>query len=439
MNFRQLFRLARINHKNYKKLSRLTLTNIVISSLILLLVLSIGSGIDEVMRGVSEQKFEEKEVQIRGFIRNGAQTISNPVNESTITNIKNQMEVHSVQVSSILDVGQSIQLDDNTMQTNQLQFVNPNFSTFRHSFLMDRQKEYGEFRAIVAGRDFSSQDKRSMIVDEALAHWLGYANPSTMIGKELLLRIGENSLQPVKVIGVHNYRLGVFANVVKKRSLSDVVIESKQMTDVMNYPGYVSHDVLADLAQATRESMETVVTVQAQKIPDVQPLVEYIRSVTNNALWYNQEGLNKLMDLMQNVQLVTLSIAVITLLVALLNMINMLVVKMIKQKKNIHIMSVLGFKKRQIVVMYIFDQLLILIKAIITYALLVFLITIAIDRLMYGSYSMLSDEITAPFVMDVSTFAIYTLLVLVVFLGAVTVIASMQMKRDVYLSSREES
>jgi hypothetical protein len=60
MNFRALFKLARINHKNYRKITRLTIVNIVVSSIILLVMLSLASGIEQVMSGVSEQNYEEK-------------------------------------------------------------------------------------------------------------------------------------------------------------------------------------------------------------------------------------------------------------------------------------------------------------------------------------------------------------------------------------------
>lgn len=451
MKCSKIFKLAMINNKNYKKLTSLTLKNIVVSSLLLLLILSFGSGINLIMKNVAEKNYEEKQIQIRAYIRNGPQKIKNIVSDNIINSIRNQKEVKSICIKGILDCSllNDINSDSNIqtadiilnnikVQTNCIQFVNPKYSTFQYTLLMERREKYGKFSNMVAGREFNINDTRSIIIDEAMLYWLGYQTASSIIGKEITIVVGNNQIKNLKIIGVHNYNLGTFANIVKSRKLLDVIKEEKQISSVFNYPAYITQDVLNELPQSINEKIEPIIIVQANKIQDVSKLLDYIKTVTNNSIWCNQEGLSNTIRLLDNVKLAIMVLAIITLLVALINMINMLIVKIIKQKKVIHIMEIVGYRRWQIILMYVFDNFLIICKAIGIYTILVFVFTVTVDRLMFGSYSALSDQIATPFIINVKTLLAYSLFIIIIFIGSVTIIANMNIKKNVYLKTRSE-
>jgi hypothetical protein len=417
--------VAKLNYKNYKYFSRNTCVNMIISSVLFLMITSFGLSIRKLHENYNYSNYELREVVITTD-EYSKLTDDDLTLISLIPNVENVHVFYSLYPKEYM----TISIDEYQLKSIYTFGAHVNFSTFSQKDIL--KKNNGEyFEPIIFGRHFNGLDKKKAIIDENYTYILGYKNPQDILGKKLSISINSDIVDDIEIIGVHDYRLGSGG----LNKLND--ISEYERIDFLEFeynlaPVILSHDVI-NLFNVNNEDIvsdrtgQFNVRVFVDSATNVSQVCNNISKITDNYLSSEILEIEQKAKSIKDLQIFTNTISFAILIVAFTSIANVLIIKIDEQKFLTKLMQIIGYSKKDIKLIYIYDNMIVYSKAIFISLAIAFAGSVILDMLLMEHYALISTIDRFLFIIDPLLLIVYFSSLFLIVIGITYFISSKQL------------
>lgn len=404
-----------INNNRYRKYQFSFYVSATLASILFLFFMNVTTSLEIIFENILEENYQAKEIIVYSFKWDEEYVNQYKVNiNNNIINLINQNEFvdqTSVKYRIMNElVTFKVQSFSSPIEAT-IKGVDTNYATFSKTEVTFAQKEFRLLdEIIVYGRDFSDKDVRSSLIDENFVYSLGINNPMDVIGTEIEIFYNGKGVIKTEIIGVFDYRLGSQPDWILKQDYpgagqidlngwnSPIIVSS----DVIHYfPLEITNDI---------NSGQQMVIFDVKNLKDVETIVHLIKGYTNNDIRSSLQGAIEMITKLNNISVFAFIMSSVILTISFISIFNTTLSKVYLQKKFLKMMIVMGYTKNNIIIVYLFDHIITLLKTIITYVLLIYLITFLTEFILKPYYSSLITSIKNVFIIDIKIVLLYTML-----------------------------
>ena len=445
---KKTFNMAKLNHKGYKYSQKNICINIIMSSLLFLLITSLGWSTSKLFSNYQNDNPYYREIRlstVNDFTQRNPLSDVQLVQLSMIDNIED-MFVHY----ELRSIGNTLKIVIDGVYLNTL-FVNG--SDVRYSFLPTgfiRQRSNNQnMNSIISGRMFNSFDTKKAVIDENYAYILGYQTVDDILNKKISLQFDGVVVNDIEIVGVHDWRLGG-GNLTApdynssgqiNRKLNNIQAEEKKeylKENSLNFsPCILSHDIIQEVANnLTVKDFDKNhigqhnIRILSNSVSNVTQVAKNISNITDNYIDSDIVAIEQRVKAIADVRIFVTVIAFGLLFVALVSIINTLIIKIQSQKGLINLMQKIGYSKQNIRCIYMIDSLLLLLKAAIITTTISIITTIFIDMILMQSYSLFSTLDQFVFIINpILLIGYFLILAVVIGLASILVVMAQMHKK----------
>jgi len=408
----------------------------ILASILFVLVFTISQGLNEVVNNISEDNLYIKTILVDTFYEKSNGISIRSVFSSTDVQILASNEgVNSVYLRySVESDEMNIYIDEQTIGIRgQIAGVDETYSifseTYRH-YVFENYQFYDN--PIISGESLSPHNPFSAILDENFVYKLGYTDVNEIIGATFSISNGTKRVDNITIVGVFDYRYGT--NPGLNLSGQGDSLDSLRIYGTL-CPFVVTHDVVQSLSSELDETNgQQYLLVYANSIKDVEPLYRNIYSNFENDISCSLKESQEIVYTISNVSLLVLLISSIVFIVSILSIITGLFSKIYTQRGFIRMMSIMGYTTKDILVVYLYEHIITLLKLDFAITFFSYSVTIINEYLMKPFYQVVSSGLSNVFIINISDLLLYCLLfnsisVILVFLTLVIEIKSYMFRR----------
>lgn len=308
-----------------------------------------------------------------------------------------------------------------------LRGMNRSFSFAPMSFVLsNNKKQYVD--PIIYGRNFDSQDVKKAVIDEGTCYVLGYNNPKEIIGETITLTLSDITISDIEIVGVCSY---LYGNYYEDLSDTDSMTRTSYLESSLCHPVFFSDDIINEVINSNEVidwSYENLV-VYVDNTDNVKEVCEKAKELFGYSSSSMISSIEEKAENVKNICMVLYTIGVIILLVALISIANMLIIKIERQKKFSEMILKIGFKKNDIVLSYIFENLYITLKSGIIAICTTMLVSVGIDLFVSVGYREITSYDKSLFLLDLKTAAIFLALLMTIVALLSYVVSVLQVKK----------
>ena len=411
--------LSAINNKRYKRYNRSFHISAILASILILFFIGITTSVKLVFANIFEDNYRAKEITVYSFKWDDefVHQYKASVDGNVIALLARNESVEQISVKyRIMDEAFALSVPSVPFLVPATIYgVDVDYSTFSKTEVLAVQEEYGMTgEPVVCGRDFNPADVRSALIDENFVYAMGIMDLNAVIGEKFGLFYDNEEAVIVEIIGVFDYRIGCFPEWDNRDYIPDPNFSELSgwvgpiivSADVMDYfPDEVTNDVL---------SGQQRVIFDVKNLKDVEAVCHLIEGYTNNDMVSSLRGVKKAISVMKNISVFAFIISGVIAVFSLACVFNSIVSRMRSQRKFLKMMTVMGYTRGSVVRIYLFGHFITLLKIIITYALLIYLITFIVEYALKPHYASLSASIKNAFIIDFKIVLLYTLVFIII-------------------------
>lgn len=408
----------------HKRQYRVYIICTMVSLLLLSICFAVIIGCDRLLDNELEKEYTYREADITVITGEAEELLNRNEWKSYMEN----GQISSVQIIQSVSVGAQDLVfrfrDEQTIRTFQTETItglDSDYSTFSQAKVDYLQNEIKGFERMIAGREFQSGDKSSVIISERTAFELGFLNPDEIIGRSLEMDLGEKTLD-IKIIGVAAAQLcdeNIITEIERQRLSALSEREKADFLPDMEYngagegsflmKGYFSDDVIEEIEnyRMDAEDIRTAIHISVDRAKNTLGIIQDINQMIGNE-FFLYGNLLKLFSIMETIKKGTnimILLSAILVLLTLLNLYCVLYMVSDKQKKSFALKNILGFSKRRICNMYCMEIWIATGIASFFSFILGFFVCKAADMIVMNAYKsrihMRSGLITFPFIIFV--------------------------------------
>lgn len=417
--------MAKLNYKNYKRLTHNSITNMVVSSILFLVMVSFGISSTKLFANYNYQNVNLREILIA--------TSPDHITDEQLMNMRLIPSVEELYVGYplISSTQMTIQIGSQYIHSYRIDGSHVNHATFAPRFVMDRN-DGTNINPIVYGRSFNGLDKNAVIIDENMTYILGYEHPEDMIGQIINIQVADVELSHLIIVGIYHWSLGGFPRSL--HSLNDFERLS-YINQTHTQPIIVSHDVVEHFWDSSSEIRTDLrgkrnIVVFADSADHVALISEKLSNITNNWVYSDVAAIEQRTKAINDMSLLVLVISISILVVSLVSIANVLMIKIDAQKKLTQMMRNMGYSKKDIFAIYIVDSMIVFYKAMVISIGISFLLTLFIDMIFVDSYRQMSTINRFLFIIDPILILLYLFSLAFVIVMITYLILKTQMKSE---------
>lgn len=253
---------------------------------------------------------------------------------------------------------------------------------------------------IIFGRNFNSKDEKKAIIDEDTCYILGYTNPQDIISKKVTIKFSDITISDVEIVGVCSYMYGYYYSDLKG---IDGVSKKGYLESPLCNPLFFTDDIIQNVIKS-----EDTVEWSYENLRVFVDNTDNIRNVCEKAMeLYGYSSFNMVSSIetkaesVRNICVFLYIIAAVILLIVFISITNSLIIKIERQKKFAEMILKIGYKKKDIRMVYLIEHLLITIKSGLIALCISILSSIGIDMFLVNGYSQTSSHAKFAFLLNI--------------------------------------
>lgn len=417
---KDVFNIALLNYKNYKKISQNMMIVMTTASILVLMFLTIGKGLNKMSNSYNDDISLREIVVYQDNLEISDNDLKKIHKLSHVSNIYNSYYIYCNDDYQFSIDGVSF------TGTGELLGIDSNYSSFS---LSDIDKK--NVNPILVGREFKQGDQNACIIDENYAYILGL-NVEDIIGEKVDLFYGDIIIKDIHIIGVYSYQYGFFLN--REDQMNDYMRNYYIETNKNVSPFLLSSDIIMSLSQSSISInyQHNDPLVYVDRANNVSGVCKNIQDLLGLSTINLIDIIEKKALLISNVERIIICIASILGFVAVVGMINSLIIKIDSKRTYTKMLYRLGYTKRKIKAIYLIENLLYGLKIIFISFIFCFLFSIALDMFMKNAYSQITSYKRFVFLIDIRFLLVYSVILLLIFYILSKIIVSNQIKGESY-------
>ncbi|MDD3382461.1 MAG: hypothetical protein PHT83_03060 [Bacilli bacterium] len=447
-----LYYLARMNNNRYKKQTRIFFISVILSSFLFLFFIAISGSVKFMINTVNEENYELKKIEILsseyfnmatpdGFLETDNLLVENTFLENLV--LRPEVDEISVKyhlnrkISNPFSESFKLYFEECEMIVHSIEGVDSKYATFSNFELKNTIEGYEDFdNSIVKGNDFQNSSFKSALIDEYVALKMGYFNLDDVIGKTITIEINGITVEDIQIVGVFSYRLGQSKNLSLTAKPPEIPGYSFPYDAPESFyassPLIVTKDIIENLAEednirSNYYAGQKKVVVETKSVYDVEPIINLIEQrYPNNDISSTLLDMTEEIETYRNISIFFFIMSSVILLVAIFSIFNSLISKMFIQRKFLKMLLIMGYTIKDIVKVYLIDNLIVLFKSIIVYVLLTYFATLFIESKLKNSYRTLYEDANNIFIARIEVIAIYSFILILITTLIVVLVARKQ-------------
>ncbi len=266
--------------------------------------------------------------------------------------------------------------------------------------------------------DYQSHDKNDILIDESIMYLLGY-NPDSILNQKIELHI-HNEVYLMNIIGVYDRRVGFGFFSIDDFSKATEAYKNDMYQMILHggviHPFVFNKDFL--LQNVSSETSKNKVFVEVKDVSDV---IFVHGLIEKNTQLFIHSSLGEINNYLQETEkyyqligLVFISIGISLIMITIMS----IDLKMRNQKKFIAVLKVIGYRRKSIFAVYIYEILYQLIIVTVMYSFLSLLFSFGLESAMKNIYYNSISDKEGLFILDIRLliqFIIYYSLIYLLF------------------------
>ncbi len=410
-----MFRLFQIQKERYKNKNLLISIVFIVVTTIFLLFISLSNGFSLMMNEpLNNPKL--KEITINPYNRDNFQSQIIPDSLEETLNLLASVNKVIVDYTYILNQDDQIYIknnDDEIRIIEELKGFNFDFDVF--STLDEITADVSQ--SLIIG-DYQSHDKNDILIDESIMYLLGY-NPDSILNQKIELHI-HNEVYLMNIIGVYDRRVGFGFFSIDDFSKATEAYKNDMYQMILHggviHPFVFNKDFL--LQNVSSETSKNKVFVEVKDVSDV---IFVHGLIEKNTQLFIHSSLGEINNYLQETEkyyqligLVFISIGISLIMITIMS----IDLKMRNQKKFIAVLKVIGYRRKSIFAVYIYEILYQLIIVTVMYSFLSLLFSFGLESAMKNIYYNSISDKEGLFILDIRLliqFIIYYSLIYLLF------------------------
>lgn len=427
-NMFALIKLAYSNLKKYKKTYRICTICIIISTFMILFFLSLFQGCNYIVNNELQKIYEFREITI---LSNQALSENDQIKGeknftlSDINLLKDSDKIKSFTIMLRTEIPILRCFIDNIeiAPPDYLTGINVNYDTFSNARVESCKIEDNKFAPIIAGRDFVQGDKNCAIIDESSAYMYGVQKIEDIINKQIHIYVDENRKIDVNIIGVYSSHLG--SNLFSEELTNSQFYTPDGLLDISSEYILLSSDVVFSINNES-EYMQSItdfseITVAVSDISATIDIFELLSTRYDNQINCDAESINNSLEYLRLFSNVFIFLGFLLLLLTAFNIYSVIILTAEKRKKWFCLQNVLGFRKKQISLCYIFEISFAVLKGYTICIMGITVLCFVLNKIIIDVYSEYMSGNTVIFLPPIAA-SIFLLLFIFLFILMISII-----------------
>lgn len=410
-----MLELGFISHKRYEKATRTVWILLSLSMIIFLVLRSISLGGQRFLEGLIEVDTEIKSIDVSYGYFQDMQYQRRDLTKTSIDQIARLPGVDGIYTQFEL-IGPT---SDLKYESKTIHMGNRIYMSYHQYETFERQNlERNELNnPLVAGHALSAE---GVLISELVLLYWGITNYESLIGEMVTIDVSGDLIQ-VKVDGIYNAYLGddFFDESIRQTLLEQGGMNEQQLLT----PIIIGESIYQSLESSTLlDGTQRKITVIAKSIHDVLTIQAGIEAFLPNEVSSELILILELIDRSKQLDQVLVVFIGIVLIQSMLMLLSGIVTKIGNQMRFLQMLLTLGYQRKHMLMVYLVDYSILLLKTIVLSTILALGITFGIDqtlRDMYLSHTNLTNRI---FLLDLQAYFSYVLFYIVVFYMSVTLV-----------------
>jgi len=398
----KLFWIAkRINYR-HKKATKNFSIGIICSSVLALLLIAISNAIGQIYNHITENNIDVKQIVILDSAEDGFGNVyKSPIDKSLVLQIGRRLDVDQVVLKSqIISNDFAVMIDGYEIPVGgYVNSIDVQYETFSKKDLVILE-DFDIENHIISGRDFIKSDTNKALIDENFVRAIGYQDIGDIIGKNITIRINNFSIEQIEIIGSYSRYLGSVPSIQMDYNEFDFV------NDILEF-GYDSPFILSsDIIQEIQEGNQTQIVTNSRAVIDikmiknVEEIYHFIELNTDNLVQSSLQESERLVYQMNNMMILIGFFVTIMFLLSFINITSHTISKLMSQRSFLKMLTIMGFRVKQIVSIYFFEIFYVLSKIFIFYTMLTYLFSLMIEFLLKQNYKVLAPDLDNVFILN---------------------------------------
>jgi len=417
------FILALMNVKNYRVQNKLFCVILFFCMALFIMTLTISDGFAGISEGYKTDDISLREVNIWSERASGL-SLESMKQIASRPEVTDAAQFFNVELDSSYDMS----IDGAAVKCLPMMRGSRRGFSFVPEAEIIADEDGNNIEPLVCGREFGFSDRKKAIIDENMCYLLGYSEPSELLGKKVSIRLSDVLVNGIEIVGVCSYQYGYFY--CSLENIDDFSRKGYLDSELCN-PVFFSDDIISYISEsaALNECYYENFRILVDNTGNVRSCC---RDITDT---YDYQASNLIYEIetkAREVRSAAVLLYIVTMIVfmaAVFSIINTLIIKIDNQKKYSDMLLKIGYKRRNISLVYLFENFILSVRTGIAAFIVSLVLSVLTDALFYKGYSVISVKEKYIFLIKPEKVCLFTLII-IAFVAVVTLlISSAQLKR----------